>query len=86
MVAQMSNGEFLGMPADVIGNIPSVRVVGKSTTEIVNHRGLRSFNDTEIQISTKVGLLLIEGCGLAITGISAECIRIQGDIRKISYK
>ena len=70
----------------MLGSIPSVRIVGKSTTEIVNHKGLRSFDEKQIQVMTKVGILCVEGFGLEVTGISDECIRIQGDIRRIFYQ
>ena len=71
---------------EILGSVPSVRIVGKSTTEIVNHKGLRSFDDDRITVWTKVGALCVEGFQLEITGISAECIRIQGDIRRIFYQ
>ncbi len=77
---------FTDAAGEMMGNVPSVRVIGKSTTEIVNHKGLRCFDDKQIHVNTKVGTLCIEGFGLEITGISDECIRIQGDIRRIFYQ
>ena len=72
--------------AEVVGCIPSVRLTGKSSVEIINHKGLKSFDDKQIVIITMVGLLLVEGYGLEITGISRESIRIQGDMRRIFYQ
>ncbi len=77
---------FTDAAGEMLGNVPSVRVIGKSTTEIVNHKGLRSFDDKQININTKVGTLCIEGFSLEVTGISDEFIRIQGDIRRIYYQ
>ena len=77
---------FTDATGEMLGHVPSVRVVGKSTTEIVNHKGLRSFDDNQIMVNTKVGTLCVEGFHLEITGISEECIRIQGDIRRIFYQ
>lgn len=80
------DSSFTAVAGEMLGSIPSVRIVGKSTTEIVNHKGLRSFDEKQIQVMTKVGILCVEGFGLEVTGISDECIRIQGDIRRIFYQ
>lgn len=77
---------FTDVTGEMLGCVPSIRMIGKSTTEIVNHKGLRSFDEKQIQVNTKVGTLCVEGFGLEITGISDECIRIQGDIRRIFYQ
>lgn len=77
---------FTDATGEMMGTVPSIRMIGKSATEIVNHKGLRSFDEKQIHINTKVGTLCVEGFGLEITGISEECIRIQGDIRRIFYQ
>lgn len=72
--------------AEALGCIPSVRMIGKSTTEITNHKGLKSFDDRQIVIVTMVGQLYVEGFSLEVVDISQESIRIKGDIRRIFYQ
>ncbi|MBE7057096.1 MAG: hypothetical protein E7388_06650 [Ruminococcaceae bacterium] len=71
---------------DAVGCIPSVRMIGKSTTEITNHKGIKSFDDKQIVIVTMVGLLFVEGFNLDVAGISQDNIKITGDIRRIFYQ
>ena len=71
---------------DALGCIPSVRITGKSTTEITNHKGLKSFDDRQISIFTAVRPLHVEGFNLEVAGINQECVRIKGDIRRIFYQ
>ncbi len=81
----LSDNTFVPM-ADALGCIPSVRVTGKSTTEITNHKGLKSFDDKQISIFTAVGPLHVEGFNLEVAGITHEYVRIRGDIRRIFYQ
>ena len=81
----LSDNTFVPV-ADALGCIPSVRIIGKSTTEITNHKGLKSFENREISIFTAVGPLHVEGFNLEVEGITQECVRIKGDIRRIFYQ
>lgn len=81
----LQDNSFVPM-AEALGCIPSVRVTGKSTTEITNHKGLKSFDDRQIVIITAVGPLCVEGFNLEVSGINQECVKIKGDIRRIFYQ
>ncbi len=77
--------EILGMPADVVLRVPSVKLLGDSLTEVNNHKGLREYDSKVIKIITNIGDLYVEGRNLDIKEITNEYIRIEGKITKIAY-
>ncbi len=77
--------EILGIPADAIFGVPSIRILGDMTIDIVNYKGLKSCCPEEIRLNTKIGDLIVGGNGLGIIEINSEGIRIEGKINKIAY-
>ena len=48
-----------GVPKEVIMNIPKLTIAGASEIYIENHKGILSYTDTEIRVSTPMGIVRV---------------------------
>lgn len=78
--------ELFGFPADVVSDMPSVKLSGNTTAEVINHKGLKECGSDSIFINTKLGILSVLGSSLVIKEISGESMKIEGNIKSIAYK
>ena len=76
----------LGVPKDVIMNIPRLTVSGNREIYIENHKGLLGYTDTEIRISTPMGVVRIYGENLCIDRIRLEDVLISGCFKCVEYE
>ena len=53
--------EKLELPLDVILDIPKIVLLGKEELTIENHKGIVSFNNNEIRVDSKNGIIKVEG-------------------------
>ncbi len=75
--------EIFGFPADIISDVPSVKMIGNGKVEILNHKGLKECDSNRISVSTKIGIICIEGEKLVIKEINGDCLSMEGRINKI---
>lgn len=59
---------------------------GASEIYIENHKGILSYTDTEIRVSTPMGIVRVFGNGLSIDRIRLEDILISGQFKQIEYE
>lgn len=67
-------------------NVPSMRLYGKTRLQILSHKGLCGYSDTEISVYSTVGTICVGGKGLEILEINDEYISIKGSIERIAYQ
>lgn len=77
--------DLFGFPADIISDLPSVKILGNTTAEIINHKGVKECENDRICINTKLGVLTVLGRSLVIKEINGDCLRIEGNIKSIAY-
>lgn len=77
--------ELFGFPADVISDLPSVRITGDTTAEIINHKGIKECDKETISVSTKLGVITVSGRDMAIKEINGESLKIEGKIISLTY-
>ena len=58
-------------------NVPSMRLYGKTRLQILSHKGLCGYSDTEISVYSTVGTICVGG---------KEYISIKGSIERIAYQ
>ena len=75
-----------GVPKDVIMNIPRLTISGDKEIYIENHKGVLEYTDTEIRISTAMGIVKVCGKNLVIDRIRLEDIVISGVFSNIEYE
>lgn len=78
--------EAWGIPKDVIMNIPRLTISGDKEIYIENHKGILQYTDTEIRISTPMGIVHICGKSLLLERIRLEDILISGTFERIEYE
>ena len=75
-----------GVPKEVIMNIPKLTIAGASEIYIENHKGILSYTDTEIRVSTPMGIVRVFGNGLSIDRIRLEDILYRVNLSKLNTK
>ena len=75
-----------GVPKDVIMNIPRLTISGDKEIYIENHKGILEYTDTEIRISTAMGIVRVCGKNLMIDRIRLEDIVISGCFSRVEYE
>ncbi len=75
-----------GVPKDVIMNIPRLTISGDKEIYIENHKGILEYTDTEIRISTTMGIVRVCGKNLVIDRIRLEDIVISGCFSRVEYE
>ncbi len=78
--------EKLELPLDVILDIPKIVLLGKEELTIENHKGIVSFNNNEIRVDSKNGIIKVEGNNFEILYLGASTLTINGKIKTISYE
>ena len=75
-----------GVPKDVMMNIPRLTISGDKEIYIENHKGILEYTDTEIRISTAMGIVRVCGKNLVIDRIRLEDIVIWGGFSRVEYE
>lgn len=75
----------LGLPVEVIDNLPKISVIGDSEITIENHKGILSFDKDNIKIKTSIGVLEIRGEHIEIIFIGGSTIIISGKFKSLGY-
>ena len=77
--------DTLGVPKDVIMDIPRITIIGDKEIYIENHKGVRELSGGEITIGAGDKTITIYGRGLVVSGIRQEDILISGVFERIEY-
>lgn len=75
-----------GVPKDVVMNIPRLTISGDREIYIENHKGILEYTDTEIRVSTAMGIVRICGENLIIDRIRLEDLLISGSFSGVEYE
>ncbi len=75
-----------GVPKDVVMNIPRLTISGDKEIYIENHKGILQYTDTEIRVSTPMGIVHICGRSLLLERIRLEDILISGTFTSVEYE
>ncbi|MCR6513494.1 MAG: sporulation protein YqfC [Clostridium sp.] len=78
--------DSLGLPKEVLYNIPKITVLGNQEVLIENHKGLLKFTNEEILLNSRLGKITIEGSKLNIMYIGDDTIAVKGEFNSIYYK
>jgi len=78
--------EKLGLPRDVVLDIPKIIITGDSEIVIENHKGIIIFEENEIKVNSNVGVVSLRGNKLEIIFIGGSTIIIRGKFKDIIYE
>jgi sporulation protein YqfC len=76
---------LLALPKEITLNLPLVILTGRQELDIENYKGILEYTETKIRINTRAGLLVAEGDKLRLTQLTAENLRLRGNIERVYY-
>ena len=75
--------ELFDLPADIVARLPHLELVGGAQLYLERHTGILGYSQERIDINTVSGVLRIKGEKLTIIAMTAEELRIGGQISAI---
>lgn len=72
--------ELFDLPADVVAGLPRLEMVGSRQMYLEKHTGILSYGEDQIDINTPNGVLRVTGKRLSLLAMTAEEVRIGGQI------
>jgi len=75
--------ELFDLPADIVARLPHLEMVGGVQLYLERHTGILGYSQEQIDINTTSGVLRIKGAKLSIIAMTAEELRIGGQISAI---
>lgn len=75
----------LNFPEEIILDLPKITITGDNEIDIENHKGIILFEEDEVKINSKVGLIVIKGSRFEILFIGGTTISISGSFKSITY-
>ena len=82
-VAPKTLAERLGISAEVLLGEPKITVTGDYLVEVVNHKGIISLSEEQIEVNTRKYVYKIRGSSLLITTLTDEEITVSGNVETI---
>ena len=80
-----SVAELFDLPADVVAGLPRLEMVGSRQLYLEHHTGILSYSDLQIDANTSAGVLRVTGKGLTLLAMTAEELRIGGEIGAVAW-
>ncbi len=77
--------EAMELPKESILNLPLITILGREELFIENYKGIIEYSDETVRISTRIGVLKIEGRGLFLKSILPESITLMGTFTAVQY-
>jgi sporulation protein YqfC len=78
--------QHLELPRDVVLNVPKITITGDSEITIENHKGIILFEDKQIKVNSRVGLISIYGSNFEILFIGGSTLTISGKFKSVAYE
>lgn len=77
--------EALELPKEILLNLPLVSLIGREEVTIENYKGILEYGEETVRIGTVAGILQIEGKGLCLKQLTAECMVVTGCVEKLEF-
>lgn len=78
-----SVAELFDLPADIVAGLLHLEMVGGRQLYLEHHTGILGYSQEQIDVNTVSGIVRIKGEKLTIVAMSAEELRIGGEIAVI---
>lgn len=76
----------LGFPADADCRLPVVTITGGGWVKVEHHTGLLQLTETKVRLCSRMGLICIEGSGLAAADMEGDVIMLDGRIKSVTFE
>lgn len=78
--------EALELPQEAVGGACIVKLAAGKQALIENHKGILSFENTQIVIAAGKGRIVLRGDGLYLAAMSADRLLISGRICSVEWE
>ena len=77
--------EALELPKEILLHLPLISFIGQEEVTIENYKGILEYSEETVRIGTAAGVLRLEGQGLCLKQLSAECMGVTGRVEKMEF-
>jgi len=77
--------ELFDLPADVVAGLPHLEMIGSRQLFVERHQGILAYAPEQIDVNTCRGVLRVRGTALNLMAMTAEEVRIGGDIASVEW-
>lgn len=77
--------ELFDLPADIVAGMPHMEMIGDRQLFLERHEGILSYTQEQIDVNTVRGVLRVRGSRLDIVAMTAEEVRINGQIDTLEW-
>ena len=78
-----SVAELFDLPADIVAGLPHLEMVGGRQLYLEHHTGILGYSQQQIDINTASGAVRVRGEKLTLLAMTAEEVRIGGEIHAV---
>jgi len=78
--------DFLDIPEEVWSKVPKITITGFEEILIENFKGILEYEDFFARISTKIGVININGFNLKLNQMTEDDILVTGKIESIDFE
>lgn len=75
----------LGVPGDLLLDLPCLRCEGRKRLRIDNHRGVIEYSLACLRLRTADGEIRIDGDGLLMRDYAFDSVAVEGRIDRVSF-
>ncbi|MBQ6000332.1 MAG: sporulation protein [Clostridia bacterium] len=76
----------LELPLDALTLLPRIECIGDREVSVEGHRGILEYGETRVRLSGGSFVLVIEGRGLKLSGMTPTKAGISGSIQKLVFE
>ena len=76
----------LELPLDALTLLPRIECIGDQEVSVEGHRGILEYGETRIRLSGGSFVLVIEGRGLKLSGMTPSRAEISGAIQRMTFE
>ena len=77
--------KILVYPKEILLHLPLISFIGQEEVTIENYKGILEYSEETVRIGTAAGILRLEGQGLCLKQLSAECMVVTGRVEKMEF-
>lgn len=84
--AKNNLAEKLDLPRDLVLDLPKIVITGNSEIIIENHKGIIIFDERQVKINSRIGLVSIYGRDFEIRFLGGSTIMLKGIFKSVVYE
>ena len=77
--------ELFDLPAGLVAGLPHLEMVGSRQLYVEHHTGILAYSEEQIDVNTTGGVLRVRGKKLSLLAMTAEELRIGGEIAAVEW-